>query len=205
MKPVEVYSYTQGQDNTSQISISNLSPQELDTLKSMLKGMSWIAVKDGRLVTSSLLLPLPSPVADEEMMPFWRRHEFPEDGKLQVSIFDPERLKNTCGASIQIQSLCGYNYTKENYENEAEKLLNWGFECLRSRRQANGQYSEIWHLPGLWAAKGALAETLAEKKQKTVKKDPQEELTDAISFLCVNSQFGSLDVTVQRAAMAYED
>lgn len=205
MKPVEVEGYTNGQGNASQITIKNLRPEELEMLQGMLKGMHWVAIDNGRITISPRFEPLPSPIVDEKMMPFWRRHEFPDDGKLQVSIFDPERFKNNYGASIQIQSLCGYNYSKENYQHEAKKLISWGFDCLRSKREEDGRFREIWYLPGIWAAKGTLAETLAEKKQKMKEYTPQERLQDVVSFLCVNSQFGSLDVTVQRAAMVNDD
>jgi hypothetical protein len=101
--------------------------------------------------------------------------------------------------SFMISHLCGHYYTKEGYKREADKLESYGFSCMRSRRGENGRFWENWYLPGVWCAKGDLAEKL-----KPIK-DSNEKTQEAIRFLMRNVSFGSMDMTQQRAAMVTPD
>jgi len=102
--------------------------------------------------------------------------------------------------SFVIQHLCGYGYTERRYYDEVRRLTSWGFECLRSRRGANGSFWELWLLPGFWAAKGDLAELV-----KNLPVGSWIAQTEAVvSFLCDRASFGTLDICVQRAAMVID-
>jgi hypothetical protein len=100
---------------------------------------------------------------------------------------------------ISIEHLCAYDYSPENYRHQAEILESFGFDCLRSRRGPDGRYMEMWHLSGMWSAKGRLKGTLHGIT------DPAKQADEAISFLCKNVVFGSLDISWQRAAMPPPD
>lgn len=168
-----------------------------------LSGLWATGKDDRRLDTKWRKEQLPSPVADEEMLPFWRPLN---PGKAQLRIF--EDGEKYFFPKIIIQHLCGYNYTPENYIEQAERLERFGFECLRSRRDDNERFWEMWCLFGLFSAEGELKEFLDEKETKFSKfmdfKDT-ELLKSAIEFLCETVSFGALDIAIQRAAMPNPD
>ena len=204
MKAIRIGSRSHKDEGCS-ITVENLSQEEAGILQGMLRGMNWTTVESGRLKSAPRFKPLPGPADDLEMMPYWRRAEFPLDGRLQVNTYDPERLKNRYGAGIYISSLCGYYFTPENYQREAGKLISWGFQCMRSRREADGGYWETWYLPGVWAAKGQLKIKADEVKLMKQKNNDRAELDTVISYLCRHVSFGSMDVAVQCAAMGPPD
>ncbi len=189
MKEIRVSAHGAGK-----ISLEGLNPQEVDQLQAMAWGHSWCMVVDGRLQTVSRWEPLPAPAQDETMMPFWQPSA---PGPAQIELCEvPVPLGLQAG--ITIEHVCGYHYTPENYRTETTKLEEFGFECLRSRRRSDGRYWEMWYLPGLWSAKGRLKGTLYGIK------DPAQSIDEAVRFLCRNVQFGSLNVTWQRAAMTMD-
>lgn len=177
------------------IEIGNLSPDEVRSLEGMVHGHNWcIATNEGRLKTQSRWEPLPMPARDETMMPFWQPMH---PGPTQMEFREvPSPLGFSPG--IIIESVCGYYLTPENYQAETTKLEEFGFECLRSRRGPDGGFWEMWYLSGLWSAKGRLKGTLYGIK------DPAQAIDEAVRFLCRNVQFGSLNVTWQRAAMTVD-
>jgi hypothetical protein len=195
----------------SEIAINGLTADELEQFQGALNGTQWITVRGGRLVALSVYDGLPDPVEDPLMHPIWRR---PSDEEItthqQLFLFDEDRFSDHSSPSIQISSVCGYNYSPENYEREAEKLLLYGFEMLRSQRGTDGRYWEVFILHSAWAAKGDLLDHLNHLKHQTMhdgqKGTPtSKQQTDAmIEFLCREVQFGRLDVVVQRAAMVWD-
>lgn len=195
------------------VTISGLTESEAGKIQSAVGGLAWFRIVDGKLETHSAVRPLPDPVEDEAMLPFWKHHS-PYQLELKEVNASFEELKDDVVYSphITISSLCGYHYTKENYQKQAEKLESYGFIQMRSKRGNDGRYWEVWYLPGIWAARGALQEVVAKitEKAKTWE-DPhgrrkEKESFDAvIRFLRVDVQFGSLDVSVQRLAMVMDD
>ncbi len=187
---------------TNSATVDNLGREGLEVFRgSILGGHHWIRrSKDGGLESVPSFEELPEAKPDEGMLPYWPRAE---DVTTQEVMFFPgdekERVGGFSSPSISIQSLCGYNYSKENYEREKLKLESFGFSQMRSKRGDDGGYWEMWYLCGLFSAKGGLKEYL-EKEKKSDKK----ELDLAISFLCKNVSFGTLDVSVQRAAMVID-
>ncbi len=176
-------------------SLRNVSPEETDKLEAMALGHAWCMVVNGRLQSQSRWEPLPKPAADETMMPFWQPMI---PGPTQMEFREvPGPMGSDAG--IIIEHVCGHNYTPENYQAETAKLEEFGFECLRSRRGPDGRYWEMWYLPGPWSAQGRLKGTLYGIK------DPKGQVDEMVRFLCANVQFGSLNVTWQRAAMVIED
>lgn len=184
------------------ITVKGLQPDEVDKLTaSMRGGHHWVKRgDDGRLETTPSYEPRPEPTEDLDMAPWWPNRE--EIGNVQIEMFSPPELADRlkyASPSISIQHLCGYSYTPENYRRYAHLLESYGFECMRSRRDsASGQYWEVWFLPGLWVAKGDLAE--AAPRSYKGDGDGTKQLNKAISFLCSHIAFGTLDVSVQRMA-----
>lgn len=217
-----------GNRGEMRMDIHGLDSKELELMKGAMHGHQWVTCKDGRIEHVPAFKPLPGPIADEAMMPFWRR---PESGvETQLSLFAFEPVPVWASPSITISHLCGYSYSEERYAAQAKNLTRWGFVCLRSQRDDSGQFYEQWHLPGLWAAKeelkaaidalnpdildqGTVKEWLrdtlypqTELKPPNSREERQKrELKTAIGFLSRNAQFGTLDVSVQRAAMAIPD
>lgn len=178
------------------LSIGNLRPEEVESLEGAMHNHYWVTVTDGRLETVCRKLDIPGPAEDEEMLPFWRRQV---PGNYQLELFKVIVPRHS-PPSIIIQSLCGYNYTPENYKRTAELLESYGFECLRSRRGKDAKYWEMWFLPGLWSSEGELKKALY-----GLNLSGKKSLERAVEFLCRNVQFGTLDVAFQRAAMPIPD
>lgn len=186
---------------TGSISLANMSAEEVERFKSTLReGLYWVTTENGRLVFHPKHNPLPNPIDDEKMLPFWRPlREGEGTGETHEVTFIGSEKFDVSSPSFTIQHLCGYYYTPERYRSMASLLTTWGFDCLRSRRGDEGHYWEIWYLPGLWSAKGDLREAVGERPTG---KDVVEKAT---RFLCAKASFGTLDVSVQRAAMTTSD
>lgn len=180
---------------SKKIEIAGLDEEEIERMNGVLNGHWWTTVRDGRLVFEPTRQPLPAPTEDADISPYWRGR-----GRLKFFQFD----ESTANAAysfphITIQHLCGYYWTKEEYKKQADKLESYGFSCLRSRRGDDGRFWEIWYLCGLFAARGELGKAISGEK------DGKKKLDNAISFLCQNCSFGSLEVSIQRAAMVLDD
>jgi len=177
-----------------EVGFVGFTPEEIEKMQGTAHGYSWMRIKDGIPEFSPSYKPLPAPTDDLDMMPFWSPAG--RDVSVQLELVSFGEFEGH-SPSIIIQYLCGYYFTPENYRTNAGLLESYGFECLRSRRGVDGKYSELWRLPGFWAARGGLKEILPTDHYR----EPKKVLDQAISFLCRTVSFGSLDVVVQRAAM----
>jgi len=198
---VRLVEYGGAGDGERYVKIGGLTEREFQELQGVIAGCGWVSkTRDGRLEFISKFKDLPSQVDDSGMLPFWSYSDS-EERVFQTELLDPKSGQPPFSQAIIIKSLCGYHYTSENYKLEAEKLETFGFDCLRSKRGADGRFWEIWYLCGLFAAKGGLGEFLKEKKHKRGKSSDEDELNDAIHYLCGHVSFGTLDIIYQRAAM----
>lgn len=188
----------------NEVRLEGLTKEEVEVVQGSLHGCQWIRVIQGRVENIPVWKPPPLPAEDADLRPFWPQ---PKTGRplVQNELFDPQELKQLFSCSISIQALCGYFFTPENYKIQSEKLVDWGFICLRSPRGEDGRYWEIWYLPGLWCTKGALAEAVACRCAEEKKDDERTKLKRALEFLRRNVTFGTLDVSVQRMAMSVPD
>lgn len=194
------------------ITVDGLTDEDIKRIRAAGHGLSWVMVKDGKLLTHSALLPPPDPIHDDEMLPFWSRPTAEEKENLEKFEFEKLDPRFYCGRQITIQHLCGYSYTKENYRREAFKLESYGFSQMRSQRGIDGGFWEVWFLPGLYSAKGDLHHVIEEAKSKkklvTSADGSQQEndgFAEAIEFLRTHVQFGTLEVSVQRLVMLMDD
>lgn len=182
-----------------QVIISGLTQEETEKLVGSVRGGAfWVRFVEGKAVFSPAFKAVPDPVCDKKMLPFWRQHTEVQTS-LQIVSFDEDRIKNG-SPSIHITGLCGYAYSKENYQKNAELLESYGFSVMRSRRGNDATYWETWYLPGLWAAKGWLRRSINDPSND----DEVDMLKKAVEFLRNNVSFGSLDVCVQRLAAVLE-
>lgn len=178
------------------VRLDGLTAQEVDRVQGMIHGHWWIRGNEGRLECVPAYTSPPAPTEDL-MLPQWRPMGREEGGeRYQRELFETEHWTGQ-SPSILIQHLCGYGYTPEGYKANAELLEGCGFACMRSRRGDNGQYWEIWFLPGLWAARGRLKEALYQKSET-------HKMRFALKFLREHTSFGTLDIAVQRLCQALD-
>ncbi len=182
------------------ITLSNLTEKELAQIEGMMVGHYHVTVVEGRLQVHPTHERLPAPAEDTEMLPYWSRSD-QREYSLVTKLIDTHAHWPPYSPSLLVQSLCGYNYTTAKYKRQTELLESYGFQCMRSHRGIDGKYWEIWFLPGFWAAKGKLGEATHGRDGR----EKKDALDVAISFLCENTSFGSLDVVCQRAAMTTDD
>jgi hypothetical protein len=186
--------------------LSGVSEDEMDRLRGVMQGHSWFRMSDEGQNSAFVWTydSLPEPVTDSEMLPFWRRattdeiKKFCSEPTFTQITFDDYRDHSL--PSISIAHLCGHYYTENSYRENAEKLISYGFVCLRSQRDLSGQYYEIWYLSSLYSAKGDL--------EAAIKIGPQDQksgLDRALEFLKLTVVFGTLDVSIQRLAMPNPD
>lgn len=185
--------------HSAYLTIEGLSTEERELIEGMINGTYFTRVNEqGRLEVVDRHQPLPDPVTDKEMAPFWR-HADPEQDKGKVlQLMDIEGMEGRLehqGPGFHISSLCGYYYTAEKYQEEADKLKSYGFQCMRSQRGKSGEFWETWYLPGTIFAEGRLKLVV-----KNIR-DNRRRTEAAIRFLQQNVSFGSLDMTAQRLAM----
>ncbi len=202
MKDIRIKVSTKLDNNSKKIiDISDLSDIEERIVLGSLRGNGtyWIRIVNGRLEYFPYYEPLPSPVLDEEMLPFWRKATKSEMD-CTYSLLEMDKLdEDDCSrVSISFHSVCGLSYTPGNYKEEINKLISYGFECLRSRRQEEGKFLEIWCLESISLAKGEL------KNHISVVKENEMQLKLALGFLKKNIKFGSLEVSVQKIIESLE-
>jgi len=196
-----------GHDGKDEVTLGNLKEGEVDKIEAFVLGYQWVSTDgEGGLITREVKEPLPDPTVDSDLIEYWPKVREP----VQMELFPPT-FKASHPRFI-IQSLCGYDFSKDNYALQVKKLTSYGFECLRSRRGEDGKRWEMWYLPGAWAAEGELKRHLKELEKKPVTHSNEEfqkaenrKNKAVISFLCHNASFGTLDITEQRAAMTIDD
>ena len=177
----------------NEVTIEGLSPEEVDAFSAAVRNASYIGFKNNKLEVISKFEDLPGPIEDPVMYPFWRKPK--QEEVSQTSLFDVCFFEEFCDGScpsIYISGVCGHNYTPERYKLYVEKLESYGFECLRSKRNKDSNFWELWYLPSLPFAKGELKNYLRNYL------DSKENIQLALRFLCENVDFGSLSVSVQK-------
>jgi len=197
---IRVLSTSWGKDGeyNNKLEIDNLSENELEIMEGWVSGSYHVSVnKKGRMEKKHLYDELKT-IQDDAMLPFWKPCNDKQQYFLDVDLKKLEE-RYTDFASITIQHLCGYNYSPENYRKQVELLESYGFSHLRSKRGVDGKFWEMWYLPSLVFAEGKLEICIQDIKNS------KEKLKKAVDFLCNTAQFGSLDVSVQRAAMPVPD
>jgi hypothetical protein len=194
---------------------------ECDLIRQMLTGAKWIGTEDGQLWGANRFQPIPSPIEDPMVPPKWMAKVPAIDQGTKEEILeamtnakrfavkmpsmvidDVEPGEGWHYPAFTVQHLCGYCWTKERYAQQARLFTSWGFECCRSRRASNGRFYELWYLPFASSAKGDLKEVV--NKIDKGGSNWRETSRAVVEWLCDNSLFGTLDVTVQRACVTID-
>jgi hypothetical protein len=187
--------------------LAGLNGEEMERMKGVFHGHSWFRMKNEGQTACFVWTydTLPGPITDEAMLPFWRRATTEE---IEMSRREPtfkqisfDEYSNRSLPSISIAHLCGHFYTENSYRENAEKLISYGFVCMRSQRDLSGQYYEIWYLASLYSAKGDLEAAIKIGSGKSY----STKLERALNFLRLTVVFGTLDVSIQRLAMPNPD
>lgn len=188
---VRVGSYT-----SDSVTIEGLTETERDkVLAAFGAGAYWVRSQNGNFETASMYKELAGPIEDKDLLPFWRKAT-PSEVESSLKLFELEEgVPHHQVPAFIIQHLCGHNYTAENYLFAAEILSSYGFTCIRSRRGNDARFYEMWYLPGVYAAKGALADQLKNHTESQAKIDA------LLSFVSSEVSFGTLDIVVQRLAL----
>ena len=184
------------------IEITGLTREEVELIEGAIRsGAYWISQCGGRISARSAFEKLPGPAEDEDMRPFWRRPVADERESTGL-LFDIEGgLPKHGMPSFWIQSLCGHYYTPERYDEAAQTLTSFGFECLRSQRGRDGCFWEVWYLPGFFAADGKLKEFITGHGYDRRDRLDREDIFRIGVFIFERAPFGTLEVTTQRLAM----
>jgi hypothetical protein len=191
------------------IEFQGLNSEELDTLENaMQRGQYWVRVINGRLVKASVHSPLPELTPDGLMTP----HFAGERSLDHAGDPDMSRIRNVVdydtgslySASLIIQHItAAINRPRSDrdYAEAAARLESYGFECMRSRRGRNGQFWELWFIPGLWCAQGDLKRAVEPCKES----GHATMLKAATRFLCgCPVPFATLDICCQKAAITFD-
>lgn len=180
-------------DGLCSITLSNLLPEEADLFEQLLTGSVRLICKDGHIEQDSMFPvyeePAP-PVPDPELGEHWPAK--PDHVQTKLFSFTPEGGNSF--PSYTLKYLGGYEKKTKALMRRVER---YGFECLRSRRDKHGQFSELWYLSSEVFAKAELKEVV----DRCADMEQADRTKAVVEFLCLNCAFGSLEVCTQRAAM----
>ncbi len=178
--------------------LTNLTPKEIEALHAFVAGGSYVRCVNGRLHAYDAYTPLPTPIDDPLIGPHWDATEHKELGGIPAGEgwHSPGIIISHVGAG----SMYG------DPQRSIAILEECGFICLRSRRGTDGKYWEQWVLHSLSFATGRLKEHMdgwRDKKQR----DWHREVEEAARFITRDLQvaFGTLDITIHRWALTYDD
>lgn len=196
------------------------SAEAIDAIRAaLIHGTCWLSVNEaGDPQRHDKFRALPDPVDDPKIPPKWYVKPVPklgectaqDIGRVSREIIDCKPFRYALAPEIDpdegwhspsffLQHL-GAMGGLGGYRQAAAKAASIGFECMRSRRGPNGNFWEVWYLPFVEHARGALKGEIAQSPEKDWRKNA-ERIT---RWLCNNVSFGSLDISVQRAALVFD-
>jgi len=159
---------------------------EISLLEAMMRGLYWITTKGGKLVKWRHYLSdnKPPSMPDPILERYW-----PDERMEYAHLKEGEGPDGHSDPAIYVHHIYGYA-GHEEYEYRAELLEQVGFVCLRSQRMEDGQYWEIWYLPGCWVAKREL-------KNKTTQ--------EIVEWLRKNIRPGNIEVVGEKWDLCHPD
>lgn len=207
----------------SSITLSG-TKEEMDAIRSAVNGANWLRVNDaGMAETVARHHKLPDPIDDPKIPPTWAIKPVPPLGQCTKADLDRARDDNAStprppmnvgpelnasegwhSPAIYIHHVGVGTREPNGYQRNAKRLTDYGFECMRSRRGADGRYWELWFLPYLIHAKGTLREKIDTLEKANQMEGWTKTVREVVDHLCNNINFGSLEVAIQRAALSYD-
>lgn len=205
LKHVEYSSMADGRSNRGKMTLSNLTEDEVGMLERFIQGLCHISLDgQGRVVSVPMYDELPDQIEDTKMLPFWRKWEGDTFAQTVMKDLDLEAMEASDSPGIIVEHLCGYNYTEENYKKYANRLTDYGFDELRSKRGSDGKYWSKWILCGYWMAKGDLGDHVSFLRNSDERLSKDEMLRHVVRYISQNISCGSLSVYEQRMAMTLD-
>lgn len=183
-----------------ELTVSGLTPRELEAMEAFIRGTSYVRCVEGRLHAYDAHEPLPTPEEDPLMGPHWSASGEPKQWGGITSgegWHSPGLIITALGAGIDRNAPFGKDQAARNQA----LVESFGFVCLRSRRGDDGGYWEQWVLHFLEAARGDLEQHLKTLPPGT---GWHERAEAAAGFIAKHIRFGSLDITIQRWALAFD-
>jgi hypothetical protein len=137
-------------DGTVRLGLECPDRKTAAALESSLSGTCWVRGEgDGVVRHDRFPQPAPALEADPIIAP-----HFP--GQQVQTAFVPYDDTADPNGPVYAQHLCGYEYTPERYSRAAAWMESAGFRCMRSPREPDGKYWEVWYLPGPYRARGPI-------------------------------------------------
>ena len=193
------------EQNSFSITLTDLTKAESDAIEAAVHGHSYIRIVDGRVWAYDANKPLPKPEEDPIMVRYWDRA-----GEITEVLNGSSTVNGWHSPDIYISHLLG-----KDVQRDMSLLESYGFFCMRSRREQSAGYWEIWRLP-VWRADGGLQVHMSRWKEANkdlLRGDEQratawqQEVNEIARYIARDAriEFGTLDVSVQRWAMVYDD
>ncbi len=151
------------EDGRHEVTLSGEKEDVVAFVGAIQFGMKWVKLTgDGTIGVADVFKGTPSPIDDPEMQNVWCFDPLPPEEPVQMQLLyddpemkDPKHEWSREHRAIFLQSIQGYA-GRDAYKHRAERLLEAGFSCLRSRRGDDGKYWEIWYLPGVCCGRGPI-------------------------------------------------
>lgn len=132
-------------DGKSEVTFECESKEEADLIEGALaRGSQWVRFSKGGEVSLSPAFEAPPAEPDPLTADFWAPGEV------------EERFDTGLRDQVPSYFVSGLHAYDGRYEHRAAKLAEAGFECLRSRRHADGLITEHWYLSSRYGAKGPI-------------------------------------------------
>lgn len=158
-----------------------------------INGSKWIRFVDDQLEVCDAFIP---PEEPDPMIPPKRYHA--KGNFIRFDIDEDRFQASKDGHHFPSFFLTGVGAGAKDLDEARGQVQCAGFEYMRSRRGEDNKFWEVWYLPGLYQADNKFKEALDEVPQSA-------KLETAITWIINNLRFGSLEVTVQRAALCCDD
>ena len=180
----------------NEATFAGMQRDECDALLAAMMGGAWIRVdpETGRLMTLPAYQEFIEPLQD----PFWAGSSIHSNQTGGAKSHRKTELLPVGGGSypaLVLTHLEPYG-DKRARISTAQTIQDWGFVCLRSRRNLDGRFWEVWYLPDLWAAKGQLATQRDEWKAEKLSSGQISEM--AADWIAHRVRCGTINVVSQR-------
>jgi hypothetical protein len=134
-------------DNAGELNFEGDLPEIEMIQKALQNGSSWVRMDEAGNIIAAPAYKKPELSVDTSIEPHFQK-------KAKLHRLTKKQLipEEECAfPDFFVQSISGYD---GHYEEKAAKMEEAGFECLRSRRNKDGKYWEIWYLPSLSSFEG---------------------------------------------------
>ena len=139
--------YSNNPESSSSVAfeVNGTKEEIMDFIASFSTGTKWTRIGDNSELIALNAFKEPVVTKDPKI-----DGHFKEGGIIRL---DKNLKEDNENCEFFVQSIAGYD---GNYAEKSKKLEEVGFSCLRSKREKDGKFWEIWYLPSKYSAKGEL-------------------------------------------------